>query len=253
MQPFSIKSFKGFCGLLALSYLAAAIIPAELFFKYNGPRLVPDWAGHAIYFGYFLLFGVVFYGLQYRIPIYWKLTPILIGIFISTYLIGSLWSALSLSWPLAPFTFVIIFFLLSYFIFIAWWRKQKSYFEYEERFEINLGNMARAKPQKDVSWITLLRLERILRTFSWFFVPFGVAAMLGAMFWATRHGSPVPDFASGQVHPLRVCAKSGTNCTATVYVAFWQLALIWSPGVVAFCGGIALFILMLIKRFKLKS
>lgn len=123
-----MKSFKIVCGLLALSYLAAAIIPIELFFKYNGPKVAPNWVGHTIYFGYFLLLGIVFYGLQYRIPIYWKLTPILIGIFASTYLIGSLWSAVALSLPLIPFSFFIIFFLLIYFIFIAWWRKQKNYF-----------------------------------------------------------------------------------------------------------------------------
>lgn len=244
MQPFSVKSFKNFCGLLALSYLAIAIIPTELFSRYNGPKVTPDWVGHTIYFGYFLLFGIVFYGLQYRIPIYWKLTPILIGVFASTYLIGSLGSAVAISSPLFPFTFLIVFFVLIYFIFIAWWRKQKSYFGQSRQ---------QAGCESKATETTLLRLERILRIFGWFFVPFGVAAMLGAMFWATRHGSPIPDLASGQVHPFRVCAKGGANCTATVYVAFWQLALIWLPGIVAGCGGMALFILMLIGRFKPKS
>jgi hypothetical protein len=90
--------------------------------------IAPEWVVRAIYFLDFLLLGGIFYGLQTRKTIYWKLIPVLLGIFLLSFVIGSLWSIIQLSLPWVPFVFVIVLIFIGSLFFGAWWRKQKNYF-----------------------------------------------------------------------------------------------------------------------------
>ena len=118
------------CALTALSYLVAALLPAHLLGNQpNGINsTAPEWIGRTLFFAYFLLLGTVTFGIQTRKPIYWKLIPILLGIFLLSIVIGALWSFILLSLPWIPFMFVVVVIFIGALFFGGWWRNQRSYF-----------------------------------------------------------------------------------------------------------------------------
>jgi hypothetical protein len=121
-----MKYFKYLCAAMALSCLVSALIPMSIVPQHTATA--PEWLGRVIYIGDFLLLGTMFYGMQKRKPIYWRLIPVLMAIYLLSVVVPALWtlSRLSLPWFPIIFTFVFIFIVLLFFI--AWWRNQRSYF-----------------------------------------------------------------------------------------------------------------------------
>jgi hypothetical protein len=122
-----MKLFKYSCAALGLSYLISALLPASIIVT-QPTAVTSEWVGRLIYIGDFLLLSAMIYGVQKRTPIYWKLIPGLLGVFLLSVVIGTLWSLIALSMPWVPFTFIITFIFIGFLAFIAWWRNQKSYF-----------------------------------------------------------------------------------------------------------------------------
>jgi hypothetical protein len=116
---------------MALGSLVGALIPMSIVPQHIAT--VPEWVGRALYTADFLFLGTMFYGLQRPKPIYWKLIPVLMVIFLLSVLISTLWSAFRLSLPLLPFMILVVFMFVGLLVFIAWWRKQKNYFESPQR------------------------------------------------------------------------------------------------------------------------
>jgi hypothetical protein len=115
------------CAILALAYLVAAFLPTHV----TAPQhswAEKEWVGRAIYIVNFLLVGVMFYGMQTRKLVYWRLIPILMTMFLLSVLIPWLWTAILLEFSLLPFLFICIITFFGMVAFVAWWRKQKSYF-----------------------------------------------------------------------------------------------------------------------------
>lgn len=125
-----MKLLKYSCAILALVYLATALVPSHFMLVQHTKieSIIPEWIARAISISYSVLLFAIFYGLQKRIPIYWILVPILLGLFILGLLIPAFWSLFRLSQPWIPFIFVIVFISIGFLVFIAWWRKQRSYF-----------------------------------------------------------------------------------------------------------------------------
>jgi hypothetical protein len=126
----NMKFFKYCCAILALAYLVTALLPAHLLVpQHSGLKAtVPEWVGRALSIADFLLLAAMFYGVQKRKPIYWRLIPVLLGIFLLSVVIPTLWSLIRLSLPWAPFMFIVVFFFIGALFFGAWWRNQKNYF-----------------------------------------------------------------------------------------------------------------------------
>jgi hypothetical protein len=121
-----VKYFKYLCAAMALGCLVSALIPTSIVPQHTGTT--PEWVDRAIYFGGFLLLGTIFYGMQKRKPIYWRLIPILMAIYLLSVVISTLWNLSRLSLPWLPFIFTFAFIFMGFLFFIAWWRNQKSYF-----------------------------------------------------------------------------------------------------------------------------
>lgn len=120
-----MKQFKYFCAIMALASLVSAFLPAQ----HNDVRAVaPEWVGRAIFIVDFLLLSTMFYGIQTRKPIFWKLIPALLAMLLLSSVVPALWSLVQLSLPWLPFMFIIAFIFIGSLFFIAWWRKQRSYF-----------------------------------------------------------------------------------------------------------------------------
>jgi hypothetical protein len=121
-----MKYFKYLCAAMALGSLAGALIPTSIVPQHTATA--PEWVGRAIYTGDFLLLGTVFYGMQKRKPIYWRLIPVLMAIYLLSVAIPTLWTVSRLSLPWFPFIVTFVFIFIGLLFFIAWWRNQKSYF-----------------------------------------------------------------------------------------------------------------------------
>jgi hypothetical protein len=128
-----MKKFGNRVGLLALSWLAAAIF-VILFAAFpitqptNALKLFPAWVSQVVYFLDFLLFGLIFYGVRSRKLIYWKLTPLFLFLFILSFIIFVIWYMILgiVPWPLC--LFLVTAFSVGEVVFCIWWRNQKSYF-----------------------------------------------------------------------------------------------------------------------------
>jgi hypothetical protein len=123
----SMKHFKFFCAAMALGSLVSALIPMSILPQHTAAT--PEWVGRAIFIVDFLLLGTMLYGVQTRKPIYWRLIPILMMIYLLlSVLIPTLWSFVRLSLPWPPVVFIIVFIFVGALFFITWWQNQKSYF-----------------------------------------------------------------------------------------------------------------------------
>jgi hypothetical protein len=120
-----MKLLKFCCAVLALGCLVSALIPTSIAPQHTATA--PAWVGRAVSTADFLLLGIVLYGVETRKPIYWRLIPILLAIFLLSVLIPTLWSLIRLSLPWLPFVCIIVFIFVGVLFFIAWWRNQKSY------------------------------------------------------------------------------------------------------------------------------
>lgn len=116
------------CAFLAVLYLVWALLPYSLLGMPRAVQLSPEWVSRATFLAWSLLFGAVFYGLKKRTPIYWKLIPLLIGVYAAANFAGAAWSTERLSKPLAPFLFGGIAIIGAFTVFLLWWRKQWSFF-----------------------------------------------------------------------------------------------------------------------------
>jgi RHS repeat-associated protein len=128
-RPWSglMTRLKWGCAILALAYLVAAFFPTHV----AAPQqswTAKEWVGRAIYIVNFLLVSAMFYGMQTRKPVYWRLIPILMILYLLSVLIPMLWTAIRLEFSLLPFLFICIITFFGMLAFVAWWRKQKSYF-----------------------------------------------------------------------------------------------------------------------------
>ena len=119
-----MKPFKYFCAAMALGCLVSALIPMSIVPQHTATA--PEWVGRAIYLGDFLLLGTIVYGVQTRKPIYWRLIPVLMAIYLLSVLIAILWSLIRLSLPWLPFVFMFVLFFIGFLFFITWWRNQKT-------------------------------------------------------------------------------------------------------------------------------
>ncbi len=122
-----MKVFKYGCAILALSYLVAALFPSYLIVAPH-TGVAHRLAGHAVLIVNSLLLIAMLYGIQTRKPIFWKLIPVLVVIFLLSVFVPPLWTFIQNRQPWVPFAFVIIFFFIGASSFMPWWRKQKNYF-----------------------------------------------------------------------------------------------------------------------------
>jgi hypothetical protein len=132
-HPDPMKFLKNGCLFLALAYLVYATpLPHFILPEPESIKAValPAWLGRMIYFIYFLLFAVMFYGFHMRKPIYWRIIPVLIAAYLLAGVFGELWILIRLSLPWVPFVFFIVAEFVSFLVFFIWWRKQKDYFAY---------------------------------------------------------------------------------------------------------------------------
>lgn len=122
--------FKYCCATIALTYLVTALLPTN--FIAPSPSWAgavgPEWIGRAISTVYFLLLGTIFYGLQRRRPIYWRLIPILLTTYLLGVAIPALWTYIRLELPWRPFLIIFVFIFIGMLGFMAWWRNQKNHF-----------------------------------------------------------------------------------------------------------------------------
>jgi hypothetical protein len=125
-----MKLFKYCCAAVAFSYLVSAFLPMHLnVAQHSGAaKSTPEWLARAIPFADFLLLGTIFYGLQRPRPIFWKIIPVLMIIYLLSVVIPPLWTLISRSLPWVPFIFIIVLFFVGALFFLVWWRNQKSYF-----------------------------------------------------------------------------------------------------------------------------
>jgi len=121
-----MKYFMYLCAAMALGSLGSAIVPMSI--VPQNTATAPEWVGRAIYVGDFLLLGTMFYGMQKREPIYWRLIPVLMAIYLLSVAIPALWTLSRLSLPWFPIIVTLVFIFIGLLFFIAWWRNQKSYF-----------------------------------------------------------------------------------------------------------------------------
>jgi hypothetical protein len=123
------------CALLALVYLVYALLPSSFFANFHAPMVhwAPEWFSRTHSFINFLIFGTIAYGLQKRAPVFWRLIPALIFIFLLMFFISALLTVIEFSWPLLPF----LFFMLVVFIGVAClypqWQKQRGYFRLPQK------------------------------------------------------------------------------------------------------------------------
>jgi hypothetical protein len=125
-----MKFFKYVFAILALVYLVGAFLPPSFVVTQHsgaGP-IAPEWVGRAISIADFLLLGIMFYGVQKRKLIYWRLIPFLLGLFLLSVVIPPLWSLIRLSLPWVPFIFIVVAIFIGALFLSAWWRNQKIYF-----------------------------------------------------------------------------------------------------------------------------
>ena len=126
-----MKVFKYCCAMLALAYLVGAALPYTQ--PSGAPQTAPVWVGRAALAMNALLFCVMFLGMQSRRPVFWRLIPVLMTMFLLINTIGPIWSMIQLSQPWLPFLSVVIFIVIGLLVFMVWWRRQKSYFEARSR------------------------------------------------------------------------------------------------------------------------
>ncbi|MFZ3350117.1 MAG: hypothetical protein WA268_04525 [Xanthobacteraceae bacterium] len=119
-----MKVFKYLCAIAALAYLANAFFPMPP----GAPQVVPAWVGRAALAVNCLLLGTISFGIQIRKPIYWKFIPVLMAIYLLWNFIVPLFDLISLSLPWLPFVSIIVFAVIGFLVFMAWWRNQKYYF-----------------------------------------------------------------------------------------------------------------------------
>ena len=125
--------FKYICAIVALIHLAVVFLmflPTHVIAPQHSEagRVVPEWIGRVVLAVDFLLIGTMFYGMQVRKPIYWRLIPILMTIYLLSGVIAPLWTAIRRGLPLLPFLSIVVFIFVAMAVFITWWRNQKSYF-----------------------------------------------------------------------------------------------------------------------------
>jgi len=139
-----MKRLNNWIGAGALSWLAAVLLvslPIETppsavktfpFHAYpvDGVNriIMPVWVSQILYFVYFLLFSVMFYGIRKRKQIYWKLMPLFIFLFILIFITFFIWYMILGVLPWALCLFISIIFPLGGMIFCIWWQKQRGYF-----------------------------------------------------------------------------------------------------------------------------
>jgi phosphoglycerol transferase MdoB-like AlkP superfamily enzyme len=117
------------CAIVAVAYFAAAVLPTSLLWPHaSEQQLASAWLTRAAMTVNFLLFGAIFYGIQKRTPIYWKLIPFITAALFLANLIPPLVTLISLSRPWLPFLFIIGFACVFFLIFMMWWRNQRGYF-----------------------------------------------------------------------------------------------------------------------------
>jgi hypothetical protein len=124
-----IGTLKKGSAFLAVAYLVYALLPYSRLGMHGGPQLFPEWASRAWFLVCSLFFATIFYGLKKRTPIYWKVIPVLSGIYIVVHFVGAVLTThhLSQAWlPLLMFGGPTIF--GAFTIFVLWWRKQRNYF-----------------------------------------------------------------------------------------------------------------------------
>jgi hypothetical protein len=124
-----IGTLKKGSALLAVFYLVYALLPYGYLGMNGGPQLLPEWASRAWFFVCSMLFAAIFYGLQKRTLVYWKVIPALIGAYGLVHFAGAVWATrhLTQSW-LPSLLFGGPFIFCVFTVFILWWRKQKNYF-----------------------------------------------------------------------------------------------------------------------------
>ena len=127
-----MNGFKYICAIAALVYLVSALVylvnalvPTPFI---GADTAAPSLTVPAGMTADFLLFGAIFYGLQKRKLIYWRLIPVLMVALLMLHLGFPLLYYIRHSQPWVPFVSVIVIFVIGFLIFMAWWRNQKSYF-----------------------------------------------------------------------------------------------------------------------------
>jgi hypothetical protein len=125
-----MKLFKYCCASLALLYLVNAFLPTHFTVAQHSrvEAITPEWAGRMISTAYFLFLGAISYGVQQRKPIYWRLIPVLLGIYLLGVFVPALWTFSQLHLPWLPFLFIGGVMFIAFLVFIAWWRNQRRYF-----------------------------------------------------------------------------------------------------------------------------
>jgi hypothetical protein len=122
-----MTQFKWGCAIVALAYLVGAFLPTHVMApQYSSTGT--EWIGRAILIMNFLFVGAMFYGMQRRKLVYWRLIPILMAMYMLSALIPALWTAIRLGSSLLPFIFMLIIIFFGMLAFIAWWRNRKPYF-----------------------------------------------------------------------------------------------------------------------------
>jgi len=126
-----MKFLKYGCALTALTYFVYVFLPSHFIVAQHSKagENLPDWFSRTTSLALFLLYGVIFYGLQKRRAIFWRLIPVLVA----TIFLGTTIGALSIpppnvSIPWFLYFLIPILVLTLFLVFIAWWRHQKSYF-----------------------------------------------------------------------------------------------------------------------------
>ena len=126
-----MKLFKYCCAILAVAYLISAALPYTQ--PSGAPQLTPVWVGRAMLAMDALFLGIMFFGVQSRKLIFWKLIPILMMVWLLSNMIGPLLYSIWFSKPLLPFVIIIVIFPIGLSAFVVWWRSQKNYFEADAR------------------------------------------------------------------------------------------------------------------------
>jgi hypothetical protein len=122
--------FKYICAIVALIHLVIALLPTHFIGPHHSAAaaVAPQWIGRAVSAVDFLLVGTIFYGLQTRKPVYWRLIPVLLTIYLLSELIAPLWTAILRGLPWLPFLFIFVFIIVGMLAFVARWRKRRNYF-----------------------------------------------------------------------------------------------------------------------------
>ena len=124
-----MKKFGNRVALFALSWLAAALfVMLPIKQPPNAVQLFPTWVTPLNYFIDFAMFITIYYGIHRRKSAVWKISPVLIWIFIFQFSCFPLWYMINRHLPWIPFLFIVAILAIGGIFFCVWWSKQKDYF-----------------------------------------------------------------------------------------------------------------------------